>query len=137
MGGLAVDLHGTRIGYLRSPRRTFDFHSSADGVTRFGLDSPALSVAIPLSPLTRRVGRAHRQAWFAGLLPEGPILQRLAAEADSPVHDTIALLRRYGQDVADALQIWDPDVPGAPAPTRFCPYPGARLRRRAHGPPRW
>ncbi|MDO5092435.1 MAG: hypothetical protein Q4D79_03275 [Propionibacteriaceae bacterium] len=32
MGDLAVDLHETRIGYLRGPWRTFDFHPSADFV---------------------------------------------------------------------------------------------------------
>lgn len=39
------------------------------------------------------------------------MLQRLAQEASVPEGDTIGLLRRYGRDVAGALQIWDPEVP--------------------------
>lgn len=33
----------------------------------------ALSITIPLTLVPRRAGRPHRQAWFAGLLPEGPM----------------------------------------------------------------
>lgn len=124
MAGLAVDLYGTRIGHLRGPWRTFDFDPDPAGVARFGLDSPALSLAVPLTLRARRSGRERRQAWFAGLLPEGPMLQRLAAEAGVPAHDTVAMLRRYGRDIAGALQIWDPDVPGEPRTPRLLALTG-------------
>jgi serine/threonine-protein kinase HipA len=42
------------------------------------------------------------------------MLARLAQQADVAEQDVIGLLRGYGRDVAGALQIWDPDVPGEP-----------------------
>ncbi|SDT15732.1 type II toxin-antitoxin system HipA family toxin [Microlunatus soli] len=114
MADLLVELYGNPIGALRGTWRTFDFHADRRAVGRYGLDSMILSVAIPLAAVTQRSNRARRQLFFAGLLPEGRMLSGLADEASLPVHDTIGLLRRYGRDVAGALQIWDPDVPGEP-----------------------
>lgn len=121
MSDLRVELDGTLVGTLRDEWRTFDFHAAREGIERFGLESTALSVDIPLTLAPRRSGRARRQAWFAGLLPEGRMLSRLAAEAGLPVHDTIGLLRRYGRDLAGALQIWDPEAPGEPRTPRLQP----------------
>lgn len=121
MSDLRVELDGTLVGTLRGEWRTFDFHAAREGIERFGLESTVLSVAIPLALAPRRSGRARRQAWFAGLLPEGRMLSRLAAEAGLPVHDTIGLLRRYGRDLAGALQIWDPEAPGEPRTPRLQP----------------
>ena len=42
------------------------------------------------------------------------MLTRLAQQAGVAEQDVIGLLRAYGRDVAGALQIWDPDVPGEP-----------------------
>jgi serine/threonine-protein kinase HipA len=42
------------------------------------------------------------------------MLARLAQQARVGEQDVIGLLRAYGRDVAGALQIWDPDVPGEP-----------------------
>ena len=42
------------------------------------------------------------------------MLARLAQRARVGEQDVIGLLRAYGRDVAGALQIWDPDVPGEP-----------------------
>src|SRR5215472_14431216 len=42
------------------------------------------------------------------------MLTRLAQQAGVVEQDVIGLLRAYGRDVAGALQIWDPDVPGEP-----------------------
>src|SRR5690606_30690743 len=55
-----------------------------------------------------------RRNFIQELLPEGRMLKKLAQEASVPESDTIGLLRRYGRDVAGAMQIWDPDVPGEP-----------------------
>jgi serine/threonine-protein kinase HipA len=42
------------------------------------------------------------------------MLTRLAQQAGLAEQDVIGLLRAYGRDVAGALQIWDPAVPGEP-----------------------
>jgi hypothetical protein len=42
------------------------------------------------------------------------MLALLAQQARVGEQDVIGLLRAYGRDVAGALQIWDPDVPGEP-----------------------
>ena len=36
-------------------------------------------------------------------------------------HDVVGLLRQFGHDVAGALQIWDPQVPGEPRTPRYEP----------------
>ena len=44
---------------------------------------------------------------------------RLAQSGGVAEHDVIGLLRRYGRDVAGALQIWDPQEPGEPKSPKF------------------
>ncbi len=114
MAELTLELYGVRIGTLQGDWRDFDLLLEPDAVTRFGLDSPILSVAIPLALVPTRTYKRRRQNFFRELLPEGRILARLAQEANVPERDTIGLLRSYGRDVAGALQIWDPEVPGEP-----------------------
>jgi serine/threonine-protein kinase HipA len=114
MADLVVELYGTRAGALAGTWRTFDFLPDAAAVTRFGIDSPILSVAIPLTVVAVRSRKERRQNFFRELLPEGRMLARLAQQAGLVEQDVIGLLRAYGRDVAGALQIWDPDVPGEP-----------------------
>lgn len=114
MADLVVELYGTRAGVLTGTWRTFDFLPDAAAVTRFGIDSPILSVAIPLTVVAVRSRKERRQNFFRELLPEGRMLTRLAQQAGLAEQDVIGLLRAYGRDVAGALQIWDPDVPGEP-----------------------
>jgi serine/threonine-protein kinase HipA len=114
MADLVVELYGTRAGALAGTWRTFEFLPDAAAVTRFGIDSPILSVAIPLTVVAVRSRKERRQNFFRELLPEGRMLARLAQQAGLVEQDVIGLLRAYGRDVAGALQIWDPDVPGEP-----------------------
>ena len=114
MADLVVELYGTRAGLLRGTWRTFDFVPNPAAVARFGIDSPVLSVAIPLTVVAVRSRKERRQNFFRELLPEGRMLTRLAQQASLPEQDAIGLLRAYGRDVAGALQIWDPDIPGEP-----------------------
>jgi serine/threonine-protein kinase HipA len=111
---LVVELYGTRVGALVGPWRTFDFVPEPAAVERFGLDSPVLSVSIPLTAVPVRARKDRRQSFFRELLPEGRMLSRLAQDARVPEQDVIGLLRTYGRDLAGALQIWDPDAPGEP-----------------------
>lgn len=115
MADLIVELYGTRIGVLAgSSWRTFDFVTSPESVAEFGIDSQILSTAIPLTVVPVRSRKDRRQNFFRELLPEGQMLARLAQQAGLVEQDVIGLLRGYGRDVAGALQIWDPDVPGEP-----------------------
>jgi serine/threonine-protein kinase HipA len=114
MADLVVELHGTRVGTLIGTWRTFDIRIDPAAVLKFGIDSLILSVAIPLTAVPVTARKARRQNFFRELLPEGRMLSRLAQEAGLEEHDVIGLLRNFGRDVAGALQIWDPDVPGEP-----------------------
>jgi serine/threonine-protein kinase HipA len=96
MGDLIVELYGRPIGRLAGTWQTFDFHADPAAVRSYGLDSMILSVAIPLAAATRRSNRARRQAFFAGLLPEGRMLNRMADGAGVPTYDTIDEVRRSG-----------------------------------------
>lgn len=71
MADLVVELYGTRAGVLSGTWRTFDFLPDPAVVARFGLDSPMLSVAIPLPVVAVRSRRERRQNFFRELLPEG------------------------------------------------------------------
>ncbi len=119
MGDLVVELYGALFGTLRGDWRTFDLMIEPGAVRTFGIDSPILSVAIPLALVPTRAHKQRRRNFFQELLPEGRMLKRLAQEARVPENDTIALLRNYGRDVAGALQIWDPDLPGEPREPRL------------------
>jgi serine/threonine-protein kinase HipA len=105
--------------------RTFDFLPDPAAVARFGIDSPVLSVAIPLAAVAVRSRKGRRQNFFRELLPEGRMLTRLAQQAGVAEQDVTGLLRAYGRDVAGALQIWDPDVPGEPKQPALEPLSGA------------
>ncbi|WP_201773715.1 type II toxin-antitoxin system HipA family toxin [Nocardia brasiliensis] len=109
-----MELYDTRIGRIAGTWRNFDFVADAEAIARFGLDSSILSVSIPLAAIATRGHKARRQNYFRELLPEGRMRIRMAMEGDLAEQDVIGLLRRYGRDVAGALQIWDPDVPGEP-----------------------
>jgi serine/threonine-protein kinase HipA len=111
---LVVKLYGTQVGVLSGTWRTFDFVPDPAAVARFGIDSTILSVAIPLTAVTIRSRKARRQIYFRELLPEGRMLARLAQQAGLIDQDVIGLLRAFGRDIAGALQIWDPGVPGEP-----------------------
>jgi serine/threonine-protein kinase HipA len=114
MADLTVELYGKRIGVLTGQWRIFDFVTDRGAAAEFGIDSPILSVAIPLTAVPVRARKERRQNFFHELLPEGRMLTRLAQQAGVLEQDVIGFLRAYGRDVAGALQIWDPDIPGEP-----------------------
>jgi serine/threonine-protein kinase HipA len=129
MADLVVELYGTRAGVLAGTWRSFDFQPDIAAVARFGLDSPILSVAIPLTAVAVRSRKERRQNFFRELLPEGRMLSRLSQQAGVAEQDVIGLLRGYGRDVAGALQIWDPDVPGEPKQPALEPLSSAGVGR--------
>ncbi|WP_018636857.1 type II toxin-antitoxin system HipA family toxin [Parafrankia elaeagni] len=114
MADLVVELYGTQVGVLSGPWRSFDFVPDPAAVDIFGLDSTILSASIPLTAVPTRARKDRRQNFFRELLPEARMLSLLAQQAGVNELDVIGMLRSYGRDVAGALQIWDPAVPGEP-----------------------
>ncbi|MFD6398005.1 type II toxin-antitoxin system HipA family toxin [Nocardia sp. NPDC060249] len=114
MADLVIELYDTRIGTLTGTWQNFDFVADPAAVDKFGIDSAILSVSIPLAAVATRSRKGRRQNFFRELLPEGRMLTRMAADAGVSERDVIGLLRRYGRDIAGALQIWDPEAPGEP-----------------------
>ena len=86
MADLIVELYGIRVGTLIGSWRTFDLRIDPAFVDRFGIDSPIISVAIPLTAVPVRARRERRQNFFNAMLPEGRMLSRLAQEAVSYTH---------------------------------------------------
>lgn len=111
MADLRVELYGELVGHLvGTDRRTFDFVTHNNAIEKFGLGSTILSESVPFEPLANRSKAGRRRNYFAELLPEGSALDNLAAEIRVSTDDVVALLRRFGRDVAGAVQIFDPDA---------------------------
>lgn len=127
MADLLVELYDTRIGTIVGTWRNFDFIADPAAVDKFGIDATILSMSIPLAAIATRPRKDRRQNFFRELLPEGRMLARMAIEADLSERDVVGLLRRYGRDVAGALQIWDPDVPGEPKDPALEPLTDAEV----------
>lgn len=57
------------------------------------------------------------------------MLTQLARQAHVTEQDVIGMLRAYGRDVAGAVQIWDPDVPGEPTQPKLEPLATSDVAR--------
>lgn len=116
MTELVVELYGSRVGILSGERDAFDFVPDAEALRRYGAGSTVLSVAVPLvrARATSPALREARRNFFEEILAEGRIRERLSANARLDAENTIGLLKRYGRDVAGAVQIWDPADPEEP-----------------------
>lgn len=132
---LAIELYGTVIGTLEgSDSRAFDFIATEDGIEKFGVNSPVLSVVVPLSdPLPRHHARRRRN-WFNELLPEGDQLEFMLAQSGIRRGDTLRFLARYGRDVAGALQVWDTEDPTEPRTPSTSPTSIERVRELLESP---
>lgn len=107
---LHVELYGTLIGTLEGTGNRFDFVPAASGVERFGTNSLALSIGIPLSMVNKRKQSKKRANWFSELLPEGDYRNYLASQAGISSLDSLGLLGHFGEDVAGAIRIFDPQT---------------------------
>jgi len=131
---LRVELYGTVVGTLGGSARDFDFTPSTEGIERFGANSTALSVAIPLLPQQRRDQRGRRGNWFGELLPEGDQYDYMLQQYGLRAGDTPGFLARYGRDIAGALQVWDPDDPTEPPYPAIKPGSPAQIRALLEDP---
>jgi len=131
---LAVELYGTMIGTIEGDARSFDFVPTPEGIAEFGMNSPVLSVVIPLVPAQPRHQTKRRRNWFAELLPEGDQYDYMLAQGGLRRGNTPAFLARYGRDVAGALQVWDLDDPTEPKVPRLKSLSDTEVRHLLEDP---
>lgn len=123
MTELEVELYGRRIGGLSGDRDRFDFTPDPEAIRHWGAGSTVLSIAIPLvgSRANDTSQRELRRNFFEEILAEGRIREQLGSNARLDAENTMGLLKRYGRDVAGAVQIWDPSDPEEPRTPEAAP----------------
>ena len=101
----------------------------AEGIERWGLGSPALSVGLPVgAPTGPRDMRSLD--FFENMLPEGPALARMAALAGVRPVDTYGILTAFGRDCAGAIMLLpDTEQAGTPGRGGYTPMTPADLRQ--------
>jgi serine/threonine-protein kinase HipA len=101
----------------------------AEGIERWGLGSPVLSVGLPIgTPIGPRDLRGLD--FFENVLPEGPALARMAALAGVRPVDTFGILKAFGHDCAGALMVLpEGERPGGSGASGYAPMTPADLRR--------
>ena len=128
--GLIAWLHGTPVAVLTPApdfRLRLEWH--AEGIARWGLGSPALSVGLPVgTPTGPRDMRGLD--FFENMLPEGPALARMATLAGVRPADTYGILAAFGRDCAGAVVLLpDGERPGAADRSGYSPVSLAGLRQ--------
>lgn len=126
---LVAWLHGTPVAALfPAPEYRMRLEWRTEGVERWGLGSPALSVGLTIgSPAGPRDMRGLD--FFENMLPEGSPLARMAALAGVRPVDTYGILRAFGRDCAGAIVVLpDGEQPGGKG-GGYSPMTPADLRR--------
>ncbi len=101
---LVVWLHSTPIAELRAGTNgELKLAYTSAAFDNYDINQPVLSCALPL-----RQRGLSATAFVDGLLPEGDARRRLAERARVAAHDMFGLVRRYGRDVAGAVQFLEP-----------------------------
>ena len=127
---LVAWLHGTPVAVLTSaPNFRIRLEWRVEGIERWGLGSPALSVGLPIgTPAGPRDMRGL--GFFENMLPEGPALARIAALAGVRPVDTYGILAAFGRDCAGAVVLLpDGEPPGAAGRGGYTPLTPAGLRQ--------
>jgi serine/threonine-protein kinase HipA len=102
---LVAWLHDTPVAILTpAPEFRIRLEWCPEGIERWGLGSPALSVGLPIgSPTGARDMRGLD--FFENMLPEGPALARMATLAGVRAADTYGILKAFGKDCAGAIMV--------------------------------
>jgi serine/threonine-protein kinase HipA len=127
---LVAWLYDTPVAVLiRGPEFRIRLEWRPEGIERWGLGSPALSVGLPIgAPIGPRDMRGL--GFFENMLPEGPALERMAALAGVRPVDTYGILAAFGRDCAGAIMVLpDGDRPGGNADSGYSPMTPADLQR--------
>ena len=126
---LVAWLYGTPVAVLiRGPEFRIRLEWRPEGIQRWGLGSPALSVGLPIgAPAGPRDLRGLD--FFENMLPEGPALDRMAALAGVRPVDTYGILAAFGHDCAGAIMVLpDGERPGGSGGSGYSPMtPGDLL----------
>ena len=110
---LVAWLYDTPVAVLmRGPEFRIRLEWRPEGIERWGLGSPVLSVGLPIgAPAGPRDMRGLD--FFENMLSEGPALERMAALAGVRPVDTFGILTAFGRDCAGAVMVLpDGDRPG-------------------------
>jgi serine/threonine-protein kinase HipA len=127
---LVAWLHDTPVAVLvRGPEFRIRLEWRPEGIERWGLGSPALSVGLPIgAPVGPRDTRGLD--FFENILPEGPALERMAALAGVRPVDTYGILAAFGRDCAGAIMVLpDGDRPGGNGGSGYSPMTPGDLQR--------
>ena len=127
---LVAWLYDTPVAALiRGPEFRIRLEWRPEGIERWGLGSPALSVGLPIgAPTGPRDMRGLD--FFENMLPEGPALERMAALAGVRPVDTYGILAAFGRDCAGAIMVLpDGDRPGGNADSGYSPMTPGDLQR--------
>ena len=127
---LVAWLYDTPIATLmRGPEFRIRLEWRSEGIERWGLGSPALSVGLPIgAPTGPRDMRGLD--FFENILPEGPALERMAALAGVRPMDTYGVLAAFGRDCAGAIMVLpDGDRPGGNEGSGYSPMTPGDLQR--------
>jgi serine/threonine-protein kinase HipA len=127
---LVAWLHGTPVAALTpGPEFRLRVEWRAEGIERWGLGSPALSVGLPVgAPIGPRDMRGLD--FFENMLPEGPALARMAVLAGVRPVDTYGILAAFGRDCAGAVALLPDNEPvGWPGQGGYTPMTPADLRQ--------
>lgn len=107
-------MHGQRVATLSQQRTGLRFAYTDAALAAFDLNTPLISVSLPLLPGVFKHDQAH--PYFDGLLPEGEARRMLAYDFRVQENDTYGLLRVLGRDCAGALVIVpEGEVPPTPS----------------------
>jgi len=127
---LVAWLYDTPVAVLiRRPEFRIRLEWRPEGIERWGLGSPVLSVGLPIgAPTGPRDLRGLD--FFENILPEGPALERMAVLAGVRPVDTHGILAAFGRDCAGAIMVLpDGDRPGGSGGSGYSPMtPGDLLR---------
>jgi serine/threonine-protein kinase HipA len=127
---LVAWLYGTPVAVLiRGPEFRIRLEWCPEGIARWGLGSPALSVGLPIgAPIGLRDLRGLD--FFENMLPEGPALERMAALAGVRPVDTYGVLAAFGRDCAGAIMVLpDGNRPGGNVDNGYSPMTPGDLQR--------
>jgi serine/threonine-protein kinase HipA len=127
---LVVWLYDTPVAVLTpGPEFRIRLEWRAEGIERWGLGSPVLSVGLPIgAPAGPRDLRGLD--FFENMLPEGPALARMAALAGTRPVDTYRILQAFGRDCAGAIMVIpDGERPGGNCASGYVPMAPGGLRR--------
>jgi serine/threonine-protein kinase HipA len=127
---LVAWLYDTPVAVLL-PAPEFRVHLKwrAEGIERWGLGSPVLSVGLPIgTPVGPRDMRGLD--FFENILPEGSALTQIAAMAGVRPVDTYGILKVFGRDCAGAIMLLpDGEQPGGNAGSGYSPMKPGDLRQ--------